>query len=804
MDHGTAKHPRAVKQPPVRQAKPTKPNKLPPARVKDLHRLAPPPPSSRRELPAPTPLVLPTHLQTGASPAARAQNEARGRVPSSARRKQAPPPPSSRKAKPVEGNGQLPPLGAKPAPDRARQVDAQWAVHLAGHGDPREPMTAASRGGERPLTNEPPSLPNNLPLLNLEGEISSLRPRPSELPPEPLPEPIGQARYRGKTPSDLSVLYQALPSNYEARGATSPYRAGHDVSRTRGYVPKAPHEYLPPPPPPSKRNTSLKAQAADDDEAPTQTRVPALPPLDAQVQAEPTSVPPAWSPAAIASHVGGSHLGSRSPLPPPVSVFPVASRAGIAPSNNGRLPPPPAVPSGFAVENEWQASEWTDSKRAETFHAASLAAPAGRQSDTPPDFALSAESIHPTAVTIPAPSRARLFPTFGLPPGWAPVAGASLLGAALSAGAFLLPARGQLLVDVTNQGWASLPDADVYINDELVCTQSPCAVKVDTVPHRVRVVAPGYQASAEESVVVTEGVVTLHKVQLGASSDTGIEVRTSIPNLQLYVDGRRIGSLPRKVMGLPPGEHTLIVSGGDQFTTEERRIQLEPNQTLTIDDLQPTLKVGTLELQAGQNSKGARVTLDGNEITLPYKGELQPGRRYLLEANRDGYEPLQRELVLDANTPSLELPVVLTELAGSERGPTSGERPVHSYRSRWQAPAQTRHEVGTSAAQTSETPAVGNVDGETDSALGAAMRQSVGLPTEAPTSTKSAKSGGTLNIVTSPSSLVLLDGRPVGKTPTRVHVGAGQHSVVLIHANGRKRASVNVEPGSDKTIKASF
>src|SRR5690606_38931355 len=127
-------------------------------------------------------------------------------------------------------------------------------------------------------------------------------------------------------------------------------------------------------------------------------------------------------------------------------------------------------------------------------------------------------------------------------------------------------------VDVTNQGWASLPDADVYINDELVCTQSPCAVKVDTVPHRVRVVAPGYQASAEESVVVTEGVVTLHKVQLGASSDTGIEVRTSIPNLQLYVDGRRIGSLPRKVMGLPPGEHTLIVSGGDQFTTEERRI----------------------------------------------------------------------------------------------------------------------------------------------------------------------------------------------------------------------------------------
>ncbi len=809
MDHGTAKHQRAVKQPPARQAKQANTNKVLPAGSfaaagadvvrKEPRRVPPPPPSSRRELPAPTPLVLPARLQSGTSQAARAQNTTleapRVRVMGAAARKKAPPPPSSRKRNAAAQNANQQPEGAKPTQDAARQVDAQWAAHLAGG---RDPNPGARRAGG-PTTDEPPTLPTNLPLLNLEGEISALRPRPSELPPEPALDSARTASYRGKTPSELSVLYQALPSNYIERAPspqrhspTQSQRPNTEAGRNRGYVPKAPHEYLPPPPPPSKRGANAKTFAPDDDEAPTQARGLALPEPDfgeraAQLAPAVASVPPpAWSPAAIASH-----LGSRTPLPPPT---------GIASPHFGatRLPAPPPVPAGFG--DAWQGSEWTDSKHVEALSRA-MSTSLVRQSDAPPAYTPSgADSVHPTAVTIPAPPPNRLFPTFGLPTGWAPVAGASLLGAALSAGAFLLPARGQLLIDVTNQGWASLPNAHVYINDELACTQSPCAVKVDTVPHRIRVVAPGYQASAEESVVVTEDAVTLHKVQLGASSDTGIDVQTSIPNLQLYVDGRRMGSIPRKVMGLPPGEHTLVVSGGEHFTTEERRIQLEPNQTLTIDDLEPKLKSATLKLLAGDNANGARVTLDGDEVTLPYKSQLEPGRRYVLTASRDGYEPLRREIVLDANTPSLEVPVSLTETTASERESTAG-RPAPAYRSynRVEAAVAPSSRVELPTAQPKdEAPAADN------SVLGAAMRESVGLPAETPTGAKAAKSGGTLNIVTSPSAVVLLDGRPVGKTPTRINVSAGKHSIVLIHANGRKRASVNVEPGADKTIKASF
>lgn len=89
--------------------------------------------------------------------------------------------------------------------------------------------------------------------------------------------------------------------------------------------------------------------------------------------------------------------------------------------------------------------------------------------------------------------------------------------------------------------------------------------------------------------------------------------------------------------------------------------------------------------------------------------------------------------------------------------------------------------------------------------LDAAMRQSVGVPSGADAEKDSKATGkGFLNIVTTPSAMVLIDGKPMGKTPRRVAVTAGKHSVVLVHANGRKRTAVDIDAGGTKTIKASF
>jgi hypothetical protein len=70
------------------------------------------------------------------------------------------------------------------------------------------------------------------------------------------------------------------------------------------------------------------------------------------------------------------------------------------------------------------------------------------------------------------------------------------------------------------------------------------------------------------------------------------------------------------------------------------------------------------------------------------------------------------------------------------------------------------------------------------------------------------KSGkpGTLNISSNPPSNVVLDGRPLGKTPRLgVRVPAGVHSVVFVHPEfGRKVQSASVAPGAARSVAVRF
>ncbi|MGC4070093.1 MAG: PEGA domain-containing protein [Polyangiaceae bacterium] len=65
---------------------------------------------------------------------------------------------------------------------------------------------------------------------------------------------------------------------------------------------------------------------------------------------------------------------------------------------------------------------------------------------------------------------------------------------------------------------------------------------------------------------------------------------------------------------------------------------------------------------------------------------------------------------------------------------------------------------------------------------------------------------GTLNINSIPQSNVLLDGRPLGKTPRAgVSVPGGSHTVVFIHPeHGRKQVVVTVIPGRTATAAVRF
>ena len=653
---------------------------------------------------------------------------------------------------------------------------------------------AAAAAGFPPgrADSQPPTSEPDPGLLDLEREISALRPRPCE--------------------PHTELYRENTPHAFDRPGSDSPpppptvARASDKRDHGSGLVPRAPHEHLTPPPPPGRRGPDAKQFEADD-ELPTRAKN-SLPPPGFLNQARSSILPSPPGPRSASTPP--PRLSDRPPagvqrsagLP---SSLPPPPAPGFLASPLPALPLPPPLPSD--VSPVYQASgfgeqEWTDAKYA--VPTAPLNATPALHPGVPTPAAVasriqpaeSPDSVRPLTTSIGPTAQSRWAAAqswWALPAGWLPVAGAGVMGATLTAMAFSLPQKGQLLVDVSSQHWTQVAGVQIYLNDKLVCSQSPCAIKVDAdSEYRVRAEAPGYQASTEQTVAVADDSVALHKIQLGASADTGIDVTTTIPNLQLYIDGRRVGSLPRKVMGLTPGEHTILVSGGPYFSSAERRITVEPNQLLAISDLEPTLVAGGLELTKGDHSEGATVLLDGQPISLPYSGKLEAGKTYQLMATRDGYRPFERTIEFSAEQPVIKWPVSLTpdskdnadeetaDSSGSSASSDSSSRDrLSSTRQARSSRSNSRHERTVSSTKASEK-------------------------TPAPSSSGPVSDKASINIVTTPSALVLLNGKPIGRTPKQVRVSPGKHSIVLMHNDERKRATITLEPGANKTVKASF
>jgi hypothetical protein len=83
--------------------------------------------------------------------------------------------------------------------------------------------------------------------------------------------------------------------------------------------------------------------------------------------------------------------------------------------------------------------------------------------------------------------------------------------------------------------------------------------------------------------------------------------------------------------------------------------------------------------------------------------------------------------------------------------------------------------------------------------------RSAATPAAAAKSSK-ASGNGTLNITSTPAATVVLDGRPLGRTPrSGVSVPAGSHTVVFVHPqHGRKTVKTQVSAGGTKTVSVRF
>lgn len=470
---------------------------------------------------------------------------------------------------------------------------------------------------------------------------------------------------------------------------------------------------------------------------------------------------------------------SEPPFLPGSSLPPPAHAAG---PESHRLPEPPRVPLALAGPT----------------------APADVDYDYDDDVDTTVlppmpDSMQPVAVSSAAVPT-RLLPVERRPPRrpWVALAGACMLGGGVIAAAAMWweGDRGDLVIDVADQQCGAVEDVKVFVDDELVCTASPCTLRVSSGSHVVQAQADGYDLTAPEAVSVDADVPTLHRIQFGASSRTGIEVRSD-GAYSMYLDGKLIGELPQRVTGLSAGEHTLLISGGEGFYAEERKVNLAADKVMVLDDVRLRPRTGTLRIAENDQLHDAVVKLDGERIELPFEGQLDTSRRHHLTAQRAGFEDFETWIEFGGKESTKELNIqLMPSPSGSDdesssrasRSSTHSSAP-HRGTSRRQERSTDSEELGTAShasADTASRSAAGEASGNRpagDEATGSAR----------------------LNLQSTPPSAVLLDGKPIGQTPRSLMVTPGTHSVIFVHPEkGRARATAKLAPGQAKTLRARF
>lgn len=495
--------------------------------------------------------------------------------------------------------------------------------------------------------------------------------------------------------------------------------------------------------------------------------------------------------APTASSPGGASAPSLPPTPPPPTPPPLSSGPPPAPpsrvSTGVSLPPPPSLmrssgpppaPPSPSVSQpappDWDEDEedkTTVFNRDSGFGAANMlmgrsqvgSVPIGGLPDAPPPpmSRPSAPIPSPPVIAMPTGHRFTDSSPASVPPAPAskmPLIIGAAAAVALGVALFLIlrPSTGGLVVTVAGPGSRPLSGVEVLVDGKVVCTSSPCSLTdLRAGTHMVQARAEGYSQTAETAVLVTGGDDAVHNIRLAQSSGTGLRVTGTGAGLRLHVDGQEVGPLPQELKKMAPGEHSIKISS-EHFEPWQKTVTVTEEQLEQIEV--PKLKVikGLAIIKAGENAKGARVVLesDGDRRvlpSLPMNLHINTDKPHKLLATRRGFQPYEQELVFEDGQAEKTFEVTLRREAEEE----STSRVVRRSR-----PAP-------------------DPGGSETSTTGQAL----------------------LNINSIPASQILLDGRPVGRTPLiGVKVSAGPHTVVFVHEGDRATKSVNAAAGKTSTV----
>ena len=606
------------------------------------------------------------------------------------------------------------------------------------------PPPTSSRTLPSPSSKAPPP-----PSMSLPRPPSSLRappPPPSKsLPPPPaLAAEAAEPQSKPGAVDPEEDVETATPPAVASPGTSTPVAGSNPPAPS---VPSMGSPSATSSVPPRPRKPPSPPRPGDSNAPSVRVGPPASLPPDVRAQLEqsgeiPTAAPPTMG--GFRPPTGG--LGSR----------PAGSSAPRPPMPSGPLPPPPKPPDfGSLAPKLGQTSapedDWED--------------------DDEKTVILNEEQrdvLQPTAGAVsPAPGRAG---------GTYAVVGLLALLIACAVVYFAWPKKGELIVNVFGPGGVAVSDLEILVDGEPSCTSSPCTVPLKVGKHSLRLVAKGYQPPVERYVQVRvrdNEPVDIELVPLGATTagtagvdgGAGVDVPALGKGLRLKVDGSDRGELPVSINDLGVGTHDVEISGSDRYEPYRETITLESGQ---IQRLEPNLRVakGLAKIELGRNARGARVRLEcpkeGSSLLSPPTSVDVADEGCMLRATRAGYQDFATKVSFEPGEAEKTFTIALEAAVGTHAAQPPGPTP-----DRPPAP----------------TPPVA----------------------ESPAAPATPTGQGTLKINSIPVSNVVVDGRPVGTTPTAVSVSAGAHTVTFIHPDfGRQVRTVQVASGQTAVAAVRF
>ena len=209
---------------------------------------------------------------------------------------------------------------------------------------------------------------------------------------------------------------------------------------------------------------------------------------------------------------------------------------------------------------------------------------------------------------------------------------------------------GQMITSVKTYGSVDIisdpSGADILI-DLIEYGVTPKTIeKIETGPHDLILNYPGYERLQKRIMVIENQTVSVSEYLVPKTGSLSILTEPSGANV--YLDNITKGQTPLDLMNLPVRDYIIRIELKD-YQNIERRISVQYNENTTQKyDLEPLpgkLSLFTTPGLAKININGKRYTSGSNGIASI---ELPVGR-YTLKVNKEGYEPMQKQVTIKPN-----------------------------------------------------------------------------------------------------------------------------------------------------------